>query len=81
MISSANSHAQAVDIEADDLGAHLSLLSRTPEGDAWLIETLDYERWQVFGDALLIDHRYGPDVLSLALEAGLYVTLDGREPL
>lgn len=71
---------RALDIAASAAGSVLTLAARSPAGAEWIAANLDFEPWQTFGGAVVVDHRCGPDVLAGALADGLYVTLDGREP-
>ncbi len=61
------------DIQAFDHGTFLELEGLTVDGCIWIHDKLHA--------VVLIDHRFGPDILAGALEDGLYVTLDGREPI
>lgn len=64
-------------------GANASVLRLEPVSDRglqWLVDHVDAELWQWQGPALSVDHRCGFAVLEAGLGAGLYITLDGREP-
>ena len=65
------------DIEATWTLAFLVVRSTSIEGDSWLADRLEGEAiWQ--GETLLVEHRFGPDLLLGAHTEGLTVELDGR---
>lgn len=67
----------AIDIAATWTPAFLLVRAETPDGDAWLSERIEGEAiWQ--GDTLVVEHRFGPDILLGAHNDGLTVALDGR---
>lgn len=65
-----------VDIEAFDGQSFLEVKGKTEDGVNWLLQyTSEYDP---LDDALYVEHRYGPDLLQGAHQAGLVVSLDGR---
>jgi hypothetical protein len=66
-----------IDIEATWEPSLLHVRALTPDGECWLDERIEGEAtWQ--GDTLLVEHRFGPDILLGAHADGLTVALDGR---
>jgi hypothetical protein len=67
----------AIDIDATWTEPFLLVRATSLEGDAWLSDRIESEAiWQ--GDTLLVEHRFGPDILLGAHNDGLVVALDGR---
>lgn len=67
-----------LDIAAHDIGSLLTVRGCSELGKLWLDRHL--RDAECYGGAILVEHRYGPDLLAGALADGLFVTLDGREP-
>lgn len=65
------------DIAATWSPAFLQVRGVTLHGEAWLSDRLEGEAtWS--GDVLLVEHRFGPDLLLGAHMEGMTVSLDGR---
>lgn len=64
-----------IDIAAWSNPSFLQIVPETDEGFDWCEEHINAE--PELG-AYLAEHRYGPDILLAAHEAGLVVSLDGR---
>jgi hypothetical protein len=63
--------AQQADIEINDQGSIVMFTPRTPQGEKWIQENLEFESWQMMGPSLCLDHRPAQDVVYLMEEAGL----------
>lgn len=68
-----------VDIDACDVRSFLSVMPTSETGLAWLRENVGpgqpgRGQWPVY----YVEHRFGPDLLLGAHNAGLAVSLDGR---
>lgn len=64
-----------IDINAYYHPSFLSIVPETVEGDAWCKRHIYAEP---LAGAYHAEHRYGPDILCAAHNAGLTVALDGR---
>lgn len=66
---------KTVDINAWSNPSFLRIIPATPAGELWCDEHINAE--PAFG-CYMAEHRYGPDILSAAHNAGLTVALDGK---
>lgn len=66
---------QPIDINAWSTRAFLSIAPETERGELWCYDHINAEPFQ---GTYLSEHRYGPDILRAAHDAGLRVALDGR---
>lgn len=64
---------KTIDITVTDEGTIILLHPHTHAAHAWLTENIQAESWQMFGDAVAVEHRYADDIIEGMQGDGLNV--------